>query len=409
MIDSVAGSITAAPMPSSTDSPMNSCTTDCDSDAISEPTANSVGADEEHLAPAEDVAEAAEADEQRGEHQRVAGDHPLQRRHVGVELADDRRDGDVQDRVVQHDDEQRARQDDEARSSASGRQRRCPPATASRWRWWCSSTVILTDWRRRVDGQREPTCAPQASTTGASSAGVAPCRITPSAPRSNWRCTAVDALRRRAGRRRRQPLVGDQRGDVLELLGGGRLSSSAPGKPATNGSARKRASTAGSQPLVRNQQVAVALQVGGQPADGLLQPHRFGQVVADRREARPDLHRRRVAARRARPRPSPCATQRASVSSVKNVCSTTCVERAARRARSEFGPNATSPSGMSSSNVGVEVQERELAGRPVVADDHLAVPQPAHQPDEVLELRGGDRRDAEGVEAAGRCRARGRA
>ncbi len=41
MIDSVAGSIIAAPMPSISDSPMKSCTTDCDSDAISEPTANS--------------------------------------------------------------------------------------------------------------------------------------------------------------------------------------------------------------------------------------------------------------------------------------------------------------------------------------------------------------------------------
>ncbi len=42
MIDSVAGSIIAAPTPSSSDSPMNSWTTFCDSEAISEPTANSV-------------------------------------------------------------------------------------------------------------------------------------------------------------------------------------------------------------------------------------------------------------------------------------------------------------------------------------------------------------------------------
>ena len=41
-IDSVAGSIIAAPIPSISDSPMKSCTTDCESDAISEPTANSV-------------------------------------------------------------------------------------------------------------------------------------------------------------------------------------------------------------------------------------------------------------------------------------------------------------------------------------------------------------------------------
>ena len=37
----MAGSIIAAPMPSISDSPMKSCTTDCDSDAINEPTANS--------------------------------------------------------------------------------------------------------------------------------------------------------------------------------------------------------------------------------------------------------------------------------------------------------------------------------------------------------------------------------
>lgn len=39
-MDSVAGSIMAAPMPSSSDSPMNSCRTECDSSLIREPTAN---------------------------------------------------------------------------------------------------------------------------------------------------------------------------------------------------------------------------------------------------------------------------------------------------------------------------------------------------------------------------------
>ena len=39
-IDSVAGSIIAAPMPSSSDSPMKSWTTDCDSEARSEPMPN---------------------------------------------------------------------------------------------------------------------------------------------------------------------------------------------------------------------------------------------------------------------------------------------------------------------------------------------------------------------------------
>src|SRR5689334_8210452 len=40
-IDNVAGSIIAAPTPSISDSPTKSWTTDCDSDAMSEPTANS--------------------------------------------------------------------------------------------------------------------------------------------------------------------------------------------------------------------------------------------------------------------------------------------------------------------------------------------------------------------------------
>ncbi len=42
MIDSVAGSIMAAPMPSRNDSPAKSCSGDCDTDAMNEPTANSV-------------------------------------------------------------------------------------------------------------------------------------------------------------------------------------------------------------------------------------------------------------------------------------------------------------------------------------------------------------------------------
>ena len=44
------------------------------------------------------------------------------------------------------------------------------------------------------------------------------------------------------------------------------------------------------------------------------------------------------------------STQRTTVSSVKNVCSTTSSKARPARA-SEFGPNAVSPSGMSSSNV----------------------------------------------------------
>ena len=45
--------------------------------------------------------------EQRRERERVAGDDPLQARQLGVELAQDRRDREVQDRVVEHRDRDR--------------------------------------------------------------------------------------------------------------------------------------------------------------------------------------------------------------------------------------------------------------------------------------------------------------
>ena len=46
----------------------------------------------------------------------------------------------------------------------------------------------------------------------------------------------------------------------------------------------------------------------------------------------------------------------------------------------------------------VEVQHLELPRRAVVSEDHLAAPQPPHQAGEVLQLGGGDARDAEHVE-----------
>ena len=91
----VAGSISDAPMPSMIASPSTSDGTPVDSDAISEPSANRRGADDEHAAGAEDVAEPAADDEQRGEREAVAGDDPLQARERGVEVAQDRGDRDV--------------------------------------------------------------------------------------------------------------------------------------------------------------------------------------------------------------------------------------------------------------------------------------------------------------------------
>jgi hypothetical protein len=56
---------------------------------------------------AEPVAERAHRQQQAGEDEDVAVDDPLQRARRGVEVALDRRQGDVEDRVVDADDEQR--------------------------------------------------------------------------------------------------------------------------------------------------------------------------------------------------------------------------------------------------------------------------------------------------------------
>ena len=64
-------------------------------------------AEEEHLAAAEDVAEAPAGDEQHGEGQRVGVDRPLEAGDRRAEVLLDRRQRDVHDRVVEHDHEQR--------------------------------------------------------------------------------------------------------------------------------------------------------------------------------------------------------------------------------------------------------------------------------------------------------------
>ena len=64
-------------------------------------------ADQEHRAAPEDVAEPAAGREQDGEGERVAVDRPLEAGEVGVEVALDRGQRDVDDGVVEHDHEQR--------------------------------------------------------------------------------------------------------------------------------------------------------------------------------------------------------------------------------------------------------------------------------------------------------------
>ena len=108
-IDSVVGKMSAAPAPIRPRAMMRT---------VGEPAcdANAENAAEQHeshhqgrLAP-EAVTERTRGQQQTGEHDGVGVDDPLQLRAIGAELADDRRERDVEDRVVDADHHQRQAQ-----------------------------------------------------------------------------------------------------------------------------------------------------------------------------------------------------------------------------------------------------------------------------------------------------------
>ena len=111
-IDSVAGMISAAPMPMTARAPMSA------SDATGERRrgrrpAEHDEADGQRALAAEPVTEAAGGEEQAGEHERVRVDHPLQVADARAEVADERRQRHVDDRVVDHDHQQAHAEDRE--------------------------------------------------------------------------------------------------------------------------------------------------------------------------------------------------------------------------------------------------------------------------------------------------------
>ena len=233
------------------------------------------------------------------------------------------------------------------------------------------------------------------STIGASSAGVAPCRITLSAPAANWsstRCahTAGDPTAAAAIHSSGNSVAMCSSCSVVPIA------SIAPGIDATTSSARKRASTSGSQWFTPHEQVAVALEVGAEPADGLLQLEVVGDVVADGAEHAPHPHARRVA-----PGPLGAAPHRR--------------DRARQRVVGEVGVQHDAvdvPAGAFERPLGeraedhgdvlgearVLVQDGVRAGGAVVAHHHLAVPQPPVDPDRVLDLRVRDAGQVDDVE-----------
>ncbi len=106
MIDSVAGIISAEPMPCTARQATSQVSLGREADRGARGGEDD-DAGEEDFAPPEQVAEAPAGDEQHGERQRVGVDGPLQRGGRRVQAALDRRQRDVDDRVVEHDHEQR--------------------------------------------------------------------------------------------------------------------------------------------------------------------------------------------------------------------------------------------------------------------------------------------------------------
>ena len=130
-----------------------------------------------------------------------------------------------------------------------------------------------------------------AATTGASSAGVAPCRTTQSAPASNW---SADSARRTARRCRWPRPRASRRGalvaQVAELLGGADGVERA-GIADHQGVVAEPGEVGGSPAVRLDEQVAVALEVGREPADGLAQRGLLGDhssTVASTDQTRTD-------------------------------------------------------------------------------------------------------------------------
>ena len=174
--------------------------------------------------------------------------------------------------------------------------------------------------------------------------------ITPSAPgRAGWtaaaHCAGVPVA---VGA---SHSLGNQRRDVLELLGRG---------DGVDRASERRHHLVGAEALEHRGIPAVGLGPAGRRSPGGRWPAaRRSSSAADprrcgrrRREARPDRDGAGIAPACSAPSVDRARRSVVSVSSVKKVWRTTVDRTPARRARATFGPKATSSSGMSSSNVG---------------------------------------------------------
>ena len=109
MIESVAGMISAAPIPIAARTPITWLAESATEGAEAREAEYRDACLKRELAP-EAVPERPEDEQKAGEHEQVRVDHPLQLGRGGVELVLQRRQGDVEDRVVEPDDHEAQRE-----------------------------------------------------------------------------------------------------------------------------------------------------------------------------------------------------------------------------------------------------------------------------------------------------------
>jgi hypothetical protein len=202
----------------------------------------------------------------------------------------------------------------------------------------------------------------------------------------------VHALLSRPGRRRLQPLVGNQCSDVFDLLGCGFVVD--PSSDRRHHRVSPKSLQHSGVPVIGlHQQVPVALKIGGETRNGFLQPQLFREMVANRGETGPHpyavgvttglfgggLHGCDAALQRLR----------------REVCVQDDVIEHPAAQRQCVGPECHQGEPDVLIEVRIEKKDGVLAHWAVVVEDHLAVPEPAHDLGPILHLCGRHRRNAE--------------
>ena len=205
----------------------------------------------------------------------------------------------------------------------------------------------------------------------------------------------LDTLRGTPGGGVRQPFVGNQARDMLEFVVR-RRRIERPSEASDEGVFPKAPENFRIPLVGANHQISVGLQIAGHPPDGLLEPQIFRQMIADRCEAGPDAHGRRISPRLfGRLLHSAYAARGGFVREERMEHDR--IECAATECQ---GVGAERREGHRNMLVVVRPhrEERIFSGRAVMSDDDFAPPYSTHQTHKIFDFGGLDMRKAVGVE-----------